>query len=77
MDVRDRSTYTSNLESLGIEGAARLRTDSAIHAFRQQHAISEGFERPQPGGAGDGTGDADAGCPPGPRREPATADRHR
>jgi negative regulator of flagellin synthesis FlgM len=29
MDIRDRSTYTSNLESLGIEGAARLRTDSA------------------------------------------------
>jgi flagellar biosynthesis anti-sigma factor FlgM len=28
MDIRDRSTYTSNLESLGIEGAARLRTDS-------------------------------------------------
>ncbi len=29
MDIRDRSTYTSNLESLGIEGALRLRTDSA------------------------------------------------
>jgi flagellar biosynthesis anti-sigma factor FlgM len=29
MDIRDRSTYTSNLESLGIAGAAaRLRTDS-------------------------------------------------
>jgi flagellar biosynthesis anti-sigma factor FlgM len=28
MDIRDRSNYTSNLESLGIEGTARLRTDS-------------------------------------------------
>jgi flagellar biosynthesis anti-sigma factor FlgM len=28
MDIRDRSTYTSNLESLGIEGTDRLRTDS-------------------------------------------------
>jgi flagellar biosynthesis anti-sigma factor FlgM len=26
MDIRDRSNYTSNLESLGIEGTARLRT---------------------------------------------------
>ncbi len=29
MDIRDRSTYTSSLESLGIEGTARSRTDSA------------------------------------------------
>lgn len=29
MDIRDRSTYTSNLESLGIEGMAQLRTDGA------------------------------------------------
>ncbi|MGA9718365.1 MAG: flagellar biosynthesis anti-sigma factor FlgM [Acidobacteriaceae bacterium] len=29
MEIRDRSTYTSNLESPGIEGAARLRTDNA------------------------------------------------
>jgi len=28
MDIRDRSTYSPNLESLGIEGTGRLRPDS-------------------------------------------------
>ena len=77
MDIRDRSTYTSSLESLGIEGTARVRTDSASASSVTQTPVSDGFERAQPGGAGDVTGDADAGDPPGARREPATADRHR
>ena len=77
MEIRDRSTYTSNLESPGIEGAARLRTDSASTISVTQTTIRHGFERTQPGGAGDVTGDADAGHPPGPHREPAAADRRR
>ena len=33
MDVRDRSTYTSNLESLGIEAPSRPRPDGSSSAL--------------------------------------------
>jgi negative regulator of flagellin synthesis FlgM len=32
MDVRDRSTYTSSLESLGIEAPSRVRPDGTSNA---------------------------------------------
>lgn len=32
MDVRDRSTYTSSLESLGIEAPSRIRPDGPSNA---------------------------------------------
>lgn len=60
MDIRDRSTYTSNLKSLGIEGTARLRTDNTSASSLAQtpsatdsselspaaHAMSQAMQMP-------------------------------
>jgi negative regulator of flagellin synthesis FlgM len=40
MDVRDRSTYTSNLESLGVASPSRMRPDGQSSASMSDAASS-------------------------------------
>ena len=44
MDVRDRSTYTSNLESLGIEAPSRPRPDGSSSTPGTGMATAQGLK---------------------------------